>query len=151
MFLIRMYELFHLISMYNILWLNSAAIIIYYIYYTNGTVLIYEYIFMGRRSSPPVQTIGDEWLSAPVRNWNRRCWCPITNGSTHEPAVMLTHHQRFALSSPMVCEPAVMRPPITAGCRTSGGSPSHQHRHKSNAPRTAGDAHFEPAVMGALE
>ena len=32
---------------------------------------------------------------------------------------------------------------ITAGC-----SPSHHHRHKSNAPRTVGDAHFEPAVMG---
>jgi len=40
-----MYELFYLISMYNILRLNYAAIFIYYIYYTNGAVLIYEYIF----------------------------------------------------------------------------------------------------------
>ena len=61
---------------------------------------------------------------------------------------MLTHHQRLALTSPTVLEPAVMRPSITAGSTTGGDSPSHHHRHKSNAPRTVGDAHFEPAVMG---
>jgi len=64
---------------------------------------------------------------------------------------MLNHHQRLVLTSPVVFEPAVMRPSITAGWRTVGDSPSHHHRHKSNAPRTVGDAHFEPAVMGALE
>jgi len=41
-----------------------------------------------------------------------------------------------------------MRPSITAGSPTGGDSPSHHHRYKSNAPRTVGDAHFEPAVMG---
>jgi len=39
-------------------------------------------------------------------------------------------------------------PPITVGSTTGGDSPSHHHRHKSNAPRTVGDAHFEPAVGG---
>ena len=39
-------------------------------------------------------------------------------------------------------------PPITAGSTTGGDSPSHHHRHKSNTPRTVGDAHFEPAVIG---
>ena len=102
---------------------------------------------MGKRSSPPVQTVGDEWRTPLVRNWNRRCWFPITNGSLHKPAVMLNHHQRLVLTSPVVFEPAVMRPSITAGWRTVGDSPSHHHRHKSNAPRTVGDAHFEPAMM----
>ena len=41
-----------------------------------------------------------------------------------------------------------MIPSITAGSPTGGDSPSHHQRHKSNAPRTVGDAHFEPAVMG---
>jgi len=52
------------------------------------------------------------------------------------------------LTSPTVFEPAVMIPSITAGSPTGGDSPSHHQRHKSNAPRTVGDAHFEPAVMG---
>jgi len=55
------------------------------------------------------------------------------------------------LTSPTVFEPAVMIPSITAGSPTGGDSPSHHQRHKSNAPRTVGDAHFEPAVMGVLE
>jgi len=63
---------------------------------------------------------------------------------------MLNHHQRLVLTSPVVFEPAVMRPSITAGWRTVGDSLSHHHRHKSNTPRTVGDAHFELAVMGAL-
>ena len=45
-FFIMMFELSHLISMYNILWFNSAAIIIYYICYTNVVILISEYIFL---------------------------------------------------------------------------------------------------------
>jgi hypothetical protein len=64
---------------------------------------------------------------------------------------MLTRHQRLALTSSVVFEPAVMRPSITAYSPTGGDSPSHHHQHKSNASRTVGDAHFELAVMGALE
>ena len=61
---------------------------------------------------------------------------------------MRTHHQRLELTSPAVLEPTVMRPFITDGSPTGGDSPFHHHRHKFNAPRTIGDAHFEPAVMG---
>jgi len=64
---------------------------------------------------------------------------------------MLNHHQRLVLTSPVVFEPVVMWPSITAGWITVGDIPSHHHRHKSNTPRTVGDAHFELAVMGALE
>ena len=47
-FFIMMFELSHLISIYNILWFNSAAIIIYYICYTNVVLLISEYFFSGK-------------------------------------------------------------------------------------------------------
>ena len=40
-----MYGLFCLISMYELIWLNSAAIIIYYICCTNDAILLYENIF----------------------------------------------------------------------------------------------------------
>ena len=76
--------------------------------------------------------------------------------------MLIPYHQRFytrtggddtssppvVLTSPTVFEPTVMIPSITAGSPTGGDSPSHHQRHKSNAPRTVGDAHFEPAVMG---
>jgi len=72
---------------------------------------------------------------------------PITASLRNKPLVMSTHHQRLVPSSPTVCEPAVMSPPITVGFTTGGDAP-HHHRLKSNAPQTGGDSHFEPAVMG---
>ena len=62
--------------------------------------------------------------------------------------VMSTHHQRLVPSSPTVCEPAVISPPITAGFTIGSDGPPHHHRLKSNAPQTGGNSHFELAVLG---
>ena len=37
---------------------------------------------------------------------------------------------------------------ITNGLWTGGDDPFYNHRLKSNAPQTGGDAHFKPAVIG---
>ena len=56
-----------------------------------------------RASSPPVQkpmvmlapTVGDGLASPPVCVKNRWWWDINTAGSSYEPAVFVTHHQRF--------------------------------------------------------
>ena len=94
-----LYGLFCLISMYELIWLNSAAIIIYYICYTNDAILLYENIFL--------------WENGLHRRFMSSTGgvdVPITNGSRYEPAVMGAHHQRLAHASLPVYEPAVMAP-----------------------------------------
>ena len=71
--------------MYELIWLNYAAIIIYYICCTNDAILLYENIFFDAKKV-------------------------FTAGSRYEPAVMGAHHQRLAHASPPVYEPAVMNP-----------------------------------------
>ena len=74
-----LYGLFCLISMYELIWLISAAIIIYYICYTNDAILLYENIFlMGKRFSPPVE-------------YTNRQWRPFSNQKKYFHIIILHH------------------------------------------------------------
>ena len=80
-----LYGLFCLISMYELIWLNSAAIIIYYIYCTNDTILLYGNIFFDEKKVftaglclQPVVLMSPS-PTVPDTNW--RWWVHITNGS----------------------------------------------------------------------
>jgi len=109
--------------MYELIWLNSAAIIIYYICCTNDAILLYENIFlMGKRSSPTVP------------DTNRRWWVHITNG-------WRTHHRRFIIWR-------WSTPSITAGSGTGGDGPAITIDLNLIISKTVGDVFLEPAVIG---